>query len=429
MKIVTKSLTFLAALLIASVFMVTKRPPFNVLLWPLKLIGAALSPVLATVGAVGGFLGLRQRNPLQSLAGLMAFLLSSYYIRSVTQPHNGFMQAFGAGWQARVPAPMRDGWASRRWSPIATPPKTSQLERDLVYTQPGDIGHPLRFDMWQPGQGVRRSGLAVIYVHGGAWRIGEKDLGTRHFFRRLTAQGHVVMDIEYTLCPQALIPQMATEVKQAILWLKQHADDYKVDPDRIVLMGGSAGGHLALLAAYTPDDARFQPATVSQSTAVHGVVAFYPPADLRRANADAENTYRHIDDANGLRAAVTEALLNVLDLAGTIDPERGRISIIAESVGCTFEQNPQPYNELSPISYVGPHCPPTLLLASHDDIFQLTPTIHTLHESLTQAGAISILIDYPHTEHAFDLLFPQISPVAQAAAYEVERFLAVMATD
>jgi len=80
----------------------------------------------------------------------------------------------------------------------------------------------------------------VIYAHGSGWRVGDKDMLTRHFFPRLAGQGHLVLDIAYTLRPEADIPTMVSEVNQAILWLKNNSSILGLDPEGIVLMGGSA---------------------------------------------------------------------------------------------------------------------------------------------------------------------------------------------
>ena len=130
--------------------------------------------------------------------------------------------------------------------------------------------------------------MGVIYIHGGGWRIGYKDMGTRTFFQRLVGQGHVVSDIAYTLSPQADIPTMVTEINQAILWMKEKSGAFGVNPERIVLMGASAGGHLALLAAYTPNHPAFRlfpPDT--GDTSVRGVVAYYPLVDFLTLPAQA----------------------------------------------------------------------------------------------------------------------------------------------
>jgi acetyl esterase/lipase len=104
---------------------------------------------------------------------------------------------------------------------------------------------------------------------------------TRPFFRSLAEKGHVVLDIAYSLYPEADMQTMVSEVNQAILWTKEKGQTYGINPDRIVLMGGSAGAHLSLLAAYTPGQPEFQPTQKEGDTSVRGVVAFYPAVDIR----------------------------------------------------------------------------------------------------------------------------------------------------
>ena len=99
---------------------------------------------------------------------------------------------------------------------------------------------------------------------------------------------------------------------------------------------------------------------------------------------------------------------------------------LVNMLGGTLEEIPRVYDLLSPITHVSKESPPTLILQGSDDVFDLAPPVRCLHQALQEAGVPVVLVEYPHTEHGFDLILPQISPVAQAATREVERFLAHM---
>jgi acetyl esterase/lipase len=95
--------------------------------------------------------------------------------------------------------------------------------------------------------------------------------------------------------------------------------------------------------------------------------------------------------------------------------------------GGSPEEVPEAYLLFSPIEHVGPHCPPTLLLQGEHDCIVPVEGARSLNEKLRAAGTPVIYVEYPLTEHAFDLILPQISLPAQAALYETERFLALLA--
>jgi acetyl esterase/lipase len=304
------------------------------------------------------------------------------------------------------------------------------LQRDIVYARKPESGAPLLADLWSSPPFVAPTGLSVVFVHGGGWRIGYKDMLTRPFFRRLAAQGHTILDIEYTLSPEGDIPMMIAEVKEAILWIKAHSCEHGLDPERVVLMGGSAGAHLALLAAYTSGHPSLPPLSGEGDTSVRGVVAFYPPADfLALQEPAAAGTVGPGGGARSLELdRMSEAILGRL-FNMQCDEDDMKVSfldMIPDLIGGAPDEVPELYRLLSPIDHVGQHCPPTLLLQGTDDVFELPPAVRRLHRELRGAGASSILIEFPHAEHAFDLVLPQVSPVAQAATYDIERFLALL---
>jgi acetyl esterase/lipase len=91
---------------------------------------------------------------------------------------------------------------------------------------------------------------AVIEVHGGGWQVGERAVGRGLL---MPLQGFFYASIDYRMSHQALFPAQIHDVKAAIRWLRAHADEYRVDPNRIGLWGGSAGGHLVTLAGASGD--------------------------------------------------------------------------------------------------------------------------------------------------------------------------------
>lgn len=400
----------------------------GILLWAPKLLAGALAPLLALAGVGLAASGLRRRDPLVAGAGLVGAALASRYTAGVTAAPPGFAETFGPDWPARLAGAQQRAMLPHRWNGyVASQPLTPQV--DLPYGVHPETGKLLLADLWLPPAGVSRSGLAVIYVHGGAWRMGEKDMGTGWMFGRLVSQGHVVLDIDYTLAPSSDVPGMVQDVKRAIIWLKRNGPEQGVDPRRIVLMGGSAGGHLALLAAYTPNDPALQPDASTVDTTVAGVISFYGPADFREM-------YEKTEEMRGRLArrrqrirpygALLESMVQWAGLSPAGDTGGAAPNYIADLLGADPDREPELYSRLSPLGRVGLHCPPTLLLQGTADIFGMGPSVRRLHQALTAAGAPSVLVEFPGADHGFDLALPQLSPAAQAAVYDVERFLALL---
>ena len=89
---------------------------------------------------------------------------------------------------------------------------------------------------------------------------------------------------------------------------------------------------------------------------------------------------------------------------------------------------PEVYRRASPVTYAGSGCPPTLLQGEHDS-FVSAEAVRALAAKLREAGVPVVHVEYPQTEHAFDIILPRLSQAAQAALYETERFLALLATE
>ena len=208
---------------------------------------------------------------------------------------------------------------------------------------------------------------------------------------------------------------MVAEVGQAVQWLTDHAAELDIDPARIVLMGGSAGGHLALQAGYT----------LQTEPAIRGVVANYGLIDMVASHiylTQLGRGYRWLD-------RISHWFLPLFHRLRLLPPDHGWTpprDFVSSALRATPESDPAVYAAASPINHVRPDCPPTLLLQGAHDMGGMVEQNRALVAKLKPAGVPTIYVEFPQTDHAFDLILPHISPSAQAARYDIERFLAVL---
>ena len=399
----------------------------SLLIWGPKILAATFTPVLMLVNGVSLVLGLLRRNWLWVGAGAIGSLFSGHYIYQIRKASPAFDRYFGDDWEKRVPPELRPGFLPRRWHMLLTAPADVPREFDVVVGKSPATGKPILANIWHPPRDVPPNGAAIIYVHGGAWVYGDKDNTRRPTFRHAAAQGYLVMDVAYTLWPESTIPDMVKEVRQAVLWLKDHAREYDLDPGRITLVGASAGAHLALLAAYAVDEPAFDPPGMPEDAdaRVRAVVAYYPPVDFRAMYEDLEDQFGNM--IRSKRAiSVANRALDALKKIGYV-PESYRLgedlNVIQQMLGGSPDEVPEIYDLLSPFTYVSPQNPPTLFFQGADDFFRFAPPLRRLHRKLQRAGVISIYVEFPYTPHGFDLFLPQISPVALRSILELDRFL------
>ena len=206
------------------------------------------------MGAVGAFIGWVSGALWAVPMGIVAAVIMTLYVWASTRDHDGFEKAFGPGWEDQITSTQARKMVRRRWSffPNSKSSPEPFWERDIPFWTIPETDRELLCDLWRPANGDV-SGLAYIYLHGSGWAMMDKDFGTRPFFRHLAAQGHTVMDVAYRLISETDIYGMVGDAKRAVAWIKANADRYGINPERIVLGGGSAGAHIALLAGYTPD--------------------------------------------------------------------------------------------------------------------------------------------------------------------------------
>ncbi|MWV51380.1 alpha/beta hydrolase fold domain-containing protein (plasmid) [Rathayibacter sp. VKM Ac-2803] len=125
----------------------------------------------------------------------------------------------------------------------------------------------------------------LVWLHGGAWRM--QDRTARPDLHRFASAGYVCVSIDYRLSSAAPHPAQLLDVRAALRFLRERADEYGIDPARIGLWGSSAGGHLAALAGLTGDIDQYAAGEPSGDTSVQAVIDGYGPADLAGLSADA----------------------------------------------------------------------------------------------------------------------------------------------
>jgi acetyl esterase/lipase len=411
--------------------------PTTLFAWAMKVFTSAISPLLLLAGlmvAVFGFI--LNSLPAMAMGSCSALLFLIHIIVITRRPDRStdFESAFGSDWLNNVPPEIKDYFLRKRYVFRLPDFPEPIVDRNVSFFRIPGGNRQLLCDVWQPPKNVRRSGVGFIYLHGSAWTFLDKDYGTRPFFRHLARQGHVIMDVAYRLFPETDFMGMVHDAKHAIAWMKAHAAEYGVRTNRVVIGGGSAGGHLALLAAYTNHDNRFTPIELeSVDLSVCGVISLYGQSDLV---ATYYHTCQHLTTQSALgqqknsghggmpRWMQKRMGKNYHRLGFDKDVQPG---MLAPMLAGTPEEKSQSYSLFSPLTHVHMRCPPTLILHGEQDILAPVKAIQQLYSRLTDAGVPVVMHVLPQIDHAFDVILPKISPSAQNAFYDVERFLAIMA--
>lgn len=146
-----------------------------------------------------------------------------------------------------------------------------------------------RLDLYLPASGAGPYPL-VVWVHGGGWQGGTRQLSVNAFQRSLTARGYAVATVGYRLSDVAIWPAQIEDVKAAVRLLRANAVEFRLDPQRFAAWGSSAGGHLVAMLGVTDAASGFDNAALgngSVSSRVQAVVDWYGPSDLLRMDSDA----------------------------------------------------------------------------------------------------------------------------------------------
>lgn len=164
---------------------------------------------------------------------------------------------------------------------IQLDPALATVTREITYCQVGSTA--LHMDAYIPATKTSRPFPALIYIHGGAWITGDKDVGPIEAdLPELLSRGYAIFSINYRLAPLHQFPSQIQDCKCAVRSLRANATRYNIDPARIGVWGSSAGGHLAALLGTTTGVSDFEGygGYPEASSAVQAVGTYFGPADL-----------------------------------------------------------------------------------------------------------------------------------------------------
>lgn len=264
--------------------------------------------------------------------------------------------------------------------------------KDLEFARVG--GKVLRLDVTLPTAPVPGGGElrpALVQIHGGGWVIGDKREQGIPLLNHMAAQGWVGFNVNYRLSPGATFPDHLVDLKRGLAWIRDHADEFGIDPDFICVTGGSAGGHLTALMGLTANEEQFQPGFEDADTSVAAAVPFYGIYDFTR------------DGAFGADKRIYEMFLDGWVMKAFVDEE------------------PERYVAASPLHWVGKQAPPFFVI--HGDRDTLAPVedarafVARLRE---QSEAPVAYAEMRGAQHAFDI-FPSVRSARVVEG--VERFL------
>lgn len=248
----------------------------------------------------------------------------------------------------------------------AMPPIPDEIveNKDLVYKEIED--RSLKLDIYHL-RTIKKAKPVLVFIHGGAWKKGNKK-DYRRYLVDYAMKGYITVTVQYSLANEAKFPAALNDVKCAIQWIKENSDKYFIDPDKIAVIGGSAGGHLAMMLGYSQGSPKFENECLDNkyNTSVQAIVNIYGPTDLTTEYAISQSSVEYF-------------------------------------LGKKYLEDKDIYRDASPISYLSPDDPPTLIF--HGTLDELVP-ISQADSLKSKLDKVGIPAEYHRLEgwpHTMDL--------------------------
>ena len=330
-----------------------------------------------------------------ALAGGSAVALAAMVAQSTRAKEHvdrALVAALGADYREHLPAADTDVDLGAPLRQLAMPFRMVDDEVEVLKDIAYDAEHGKRglLDVYRPRDGVEKAPV-LLQVHGGGWTVGDKEHQGIPLMLHMAARGWVCVAINYRLSPRDAFPAHLVDVKRAIAWVREHGASYGADPSFLALTGGSAGGHLAALAALTPNDPEYQPGFEHVDTTVQAAAPHY----------------------------------GVYDFAGVIGTKRSeqmRDLFLGPRV---LFKDPRAelaeFEKASPLTRVNADAPPFLVIHGSTDSLVEVAQARAFVEALRGVSRQPVAYaELPGTQHAFDV-FPSIRSAHVVRG--VDRFL------
>lgn len=255
--------------------------------------------------------------------------------------------------------------------------------KDVIYGR--KFGLALTMDVFQPKE--KANGAAVVFVVSGGW-FSAREAINPGFIKVFLDRGYTVFAVVHGSQPRFTIPEAVADLNRAVRYIRNHAQDYGIDPDRIGITGGSAGGHLSLMQglAGTTGDPKAKDPVERESSRVQAVACFFPPTDFLNYGKEGEVALGS-GVLSGFKAPFEFMEMNskTRSFDRVNDEEKRR------AIG----------RQVSPITHVSADDPPTLII--HGDADKLVPIqqAEIIIAKLKEAGVPAELVVRKDAQHGW----------------------------
>jgi acetyl esterase/lipase len=373
------------ALLVVNAHFPIRREPFTVASFAVGWIpgelplhvGALEVAVTIVFGTAGvfrtwpGWLGLA--IAVASWVGIIRLVVVSHRARSLVEEALDGATGGPIGVDGFDPLPTWTKW----WRLVIAIPfrlRSIRRVRNIDYWGDGNYRHKL--DILSLRSAKPERAPVLVYIHGGAWVIGDKRQQGVPMMHELVQRGWVCVSINYRLSPRATWPSAIIDCKRAVAWVRDHIDEYGGDPGFIAVSGGSAGGHLCSLLALTPDEKEWQPGFEELDARVDACVPFYGVYDT---TGDPSRS-----------GAYGQGLLELLER---------RVMKVSKA------DQPDLFEQASPDHRVTAAAPPMFVLhGMNDTLVPLAVARYFVDRLCRSSRAPVAYVELPKAQHAFDVL-------------------------